>query len=96
MSTLGMHRLTLPDTVQVFRLLADESRLRIVHLLIERGEMHVAALCAALTQSQPATSHHLTLLRMGRLVTSRRSGRNVFYRISAPVVPDLLQLTCGG
>jgi ArsR family transcriptional regulator, arsenate/arsenite/antimonite-responsive transcriptional repressor len=96
MSAIGMYRLTLPDTVQVFRLLADESRLRIVRLLIEQGEMRVAALCGALGQSQPAVSHHLTLLRIGRLVSCRRCGRNVFYRICAPVVADLLQLTCGG
>ena len=95
MSALGLHRLTVPDTAQVFRLFADESRLRIMQLLINQGEMHVAGLCQALTQSQPAVSHHLTLLRMGRLVSTRRSGRNIFYRVSAAIVPDLLQLTCG-
>src|SRR5205814_6818310 len=58
---------TLAGLTQVFKLLADESRLRILLTLSREGEMHVSALCQMLGQSQPAVSHHLTLLRMAGL-----------------------------
>ena len=65
--------------VQVFKLLADDSRLRIMLTLSREGEMHVTALCEMLDQSQPAVSHHLTLLRMAGLVGFRRDGKFNFY-----------------
>lgn len=63
-----------------FRLLADETRLRVLSLLIQNGEMNVRSLCHNLEQSQPAVSHHLALLRAAGLVRSRRDGKNNFYR----------------
>jgi ArsR family transcriptional regulator, arsenate/arsenite/antimonite-responsive transcriptional repressor len=78
------HDLPIADrTVQqlshVFRLLADNSRLRILMLLARSGELHVSALCDLLSESQPAVSHHLTLLRMANLVGYRREGKFNFY-----------------
>src|SRR5438309_6008832 len=52
------------DLVQVARLLSDETRLRILFLLAQQGEIHVSDLCERLGQSQPAVSHHLALLRV--------------------------------
>ena len=66
---------------QVFKLLADDSRLKILLTLARDGEMHVSALCDMLGQSQPAVSHHLTLLRMAGLVGFRREGKFNFYRM---------------
>jgi len=66
---------------QVFKLLADESRLKILLTLARDGEMHVSALCEMLGQSQPAVSHHLTLLRMAGLVGFRRDGKFNYYRM---------------
>jgi ArsR family transcriptional regulator len=82
---------TIGGLTQVFKLLADESRLRILLVLAERGEMHVTALCGVLGQSQPAISHHLTLLRMSGLVGFRRSGKHNFYRVESSLVRDLLE-----
>ena len=85
--------LTLPvrEAVGVFGLLADENRLRLLRLLARHGEANVSALREAVGLPQPAVSHHLSLLRMGRLVDYRRDGKCNFYRISAPIVLDLLQ-----
>jgi ArsR family transcriptional regulator len=69
------------NLTQVFKLLADESRLKILLTLSREGEMHVSALCEMLGQSQPAVSHHLTLLRMAGLVGFRREGKFNFYRM---------------
>ena len=81
---------TLTGLTQVFKLLADESRLRILLTLAREGEMHVSALCAMLNQSQPAVSHHLTLLRMAGLVGFRRDGKFNFYRLDAMLLGNLL------
>ena len=82
---------TLTGLTQVFKLLADESRLRILLTLAREGEMHVSALCHMLGQSQPAVSHHLTLLRMAGLVGFRRDGKFNFYRLDAANVGELLE-----
>jgi ArsR family transcriptional regulator, arsenate/arsenite/antimonite-responsive transcriptional repressor len=67
---------TIDGLAQVFRLLADESRLKILMALAQDGELHVTALCDLLGQTQPAVSHHLTLLRMVGLVSYRRDGKH--------------------
>src|SRR5436190_24335518 len=74
---------TVASLVQYFKLLADDSRLRILLTLAREGETHVSALCQMLGQSQPAVSHHLTLLRMSGLVGFRRDGKFNFYRMDA-------------
>ena len=45
------------DLVQIFKLLSDETRLRVLMYLYREGELHVSALCERLQQSQPAVSH---------------------------------------
>ena len=61
---------------------SDPTRLRVL-MLPEDGERNVTAICEALgNQSQPAVSHHLALLRHGRLIESRRSGKNNVYSLT--------------
>ena len=71
------------DLVQVFKLLSDETRLRVLLYLAREGELHVTALCDKLGQSQPAVSHHLALLRVAGLIEARRDGKHNFYSIRA-------------
>jgi ArsR family transcriptional regulator len=82
---------TINGLAQVFRLLADESRLKILMALSQDGELHVTALCDLLGQTQPAVSHHLTLLRMANLVGYRRDGKHNYYRIESRLVGELLE-----
>src|SRR5262249_54945399 len=82
---------TLAGLTEGFKLRADKSRLKIILALAKQGEMHVSALCAMLEQSQPAVSHHLTLLRMTGLVGYRRDGKHNFYRAESGLVRDLLE-----
>ena len=69
------------ELAQVFKLLSDETRLRILFYLAlsPDGELHVTDLCHRLGQSQPAVSHHLALLRVSGLIESRREGKHNFY-----------------
>ncbi|MBD3675714.1 MAG: metalloregulator ArsR/SmtB family transcription factor [Planctomycetaceae bacterium] len=69
------------DLTQIFKLLSDETRLRILMYLIREGELHVTALCDRLEQSQPAVSHHLALLRVAGLIEPRRDGKHNFYSV---------------
>ena len=69
------------DLVQVFKLLSDETRLRVLMYLHREGELHVSALCERLEQSQPAVSHHLALLRVAGLIEARRDGKHNFYSV---------------
>jgi ArsR family transcriptional regulator, arsenate/arsenite/antimonite-responsive transcriptional repressor len=75
----------------VFGLLADENRLRLLRLLAREGEVAVLAMYQALGLSQSAVSHHLALLRAAGLVGYRREGQHNYYRITDPMVPELLR-----
>lgn len=69
------------DLVQIFKLLSDETRLKILLYLAREGELHVTALCDRLGQSQPAVSHHLALLRVAGLIEPRRDGKHNYYSV---------------
>ena len=60
---------------------SDPTRLQVILILAE-GERHVGALCSQLSQSQPAVSHHLALLRHGGIIAPRRQGKNNFYSLT--------------
>jgi ArsR family transcriptional regulator, arsenate/arsenite/antimonite-responsive transcriptional repressor len=78
------------ELCSLFKLLADDTRLRILNLLLQTKEHHVRALCEKLGQSQPAVSHHLALLRMAGLIECRRDGKHNFYRLSPKRLEALL------
>ena len=60
---------------------SDPTRLQVIMILAD-GERHVGALCEQLSQSQPAVSHHLALLRHGGIIAPRRQGKNNFYSLT--------------
>ena len=67
---------------ELLKQVSDPTRLQVLMLLNEK-ERNVTELCADLgTQSQPAVSHHLALLRHGRLIEPRRSGKHNFYALT--------------
>ncbi|HDC4838932.1 metalloregulator ArsR/SmtB family transcription factor [Enterobacter cloacae] len=68
--------------LQLFKTLSDETRLSIVMLLREAGELCVCDLCSATTETQPKVSRHMALLRESGLVIDRREGKWVYYRLS--------------
>lgn len=78
------------DLAQVFKLLSDETRLRILLYLAQNHELHVTDLCNRLGQSQPAVSHHLALLRVSGLIESRREGKHNYYSVRTEQFGDLL------
>ena len=73
--------------LQLFKNLSDETRLGIVLLLREMGELCVCDLCSALEQSQPKISRNLAMLRESGLLLDRKQGKWVYYRLS-PHMPS--------
>ncbi len=71
-----------------FSLLSDPTRLGILRLLA-KGPRNVTALCKALRIKQPTVSHHLGLLRMGRLVNGVRHGKAVIYAVDKAALKAL-------
>ena len=70
-------------TAEVLKQLADGTRVQILSEIHSRGEVNVTELCKALgTQSQPAVSHHLALLRHGGLIEPHRVAKHNFYRLT--------------
>jgi len=72
----------------LFQALADPTRLRIIGLLLD-GEVCVCDLHATLDISQPKASRHLGALRRAGLVTARRDGLWMHYRLAKPDDPGL-------
>ncbi len=72
---------------ELFKALADETRVRIALLVARESELCVCELTEALEQSQPKISRHLAQLRSIGLLQDRRQGQWVFYRLH-PQLPD--------
>ncbi len=72
---------TLERAAILLKQVSDPTRLQVISLLSE-GESHVGGLCDQFNMSQPAVSHHLSLLRLGGIVDRRRQGKNNFYSLT--------------
>jgi DNA-binding transcriptional ArsR family regulator len=76
---------------EFFRTLGHPTRVRLLQAL-RAGEQTVGALQTAVELDSSGTSQHLAALRKQGLVTSRREGRSVYYRVKDPRVFELLEL----
>src|SRR5688572_20640537 len=76
---------------EVYRALADETRLRILALL-RGGEVCVCHIHGGLRLPQPTISRHLAYLRKTGLVEARRQGVWMYYRLAAPASPVVRQV----
>ncbi len=76
------------EATELFRLLSDKTRLSLLLLLAE-GEHNVGQLCAKLQLPQPTVSHHLALMRMSGLLSKRRYGKQMIYRVNTQALHDL-------
>jgi ArsR family transcriptional regulator, zinc-responsive transcriptional repressor len=75
--------------VEVFRMLADATRIRVLWALTE-GELSVNELAEKVGKPAPSVSQHLAKLRMARLVRTRRAGTTIFYSLENEHVRQLV------
>lgn len=78
------------DLEAVFKVLANDTRLRLLHALVLAEELCVSELAERLGMKPQAISNQLTRLGDLRVLGSRREGNNVYYRILDPCVVSLL------
>lgn len=97
--TVELTRTKLPDTheaerlAQLFRLLGDAKRTRILYALLEAGELCVCDIAATVDVMESTVSQALRLLRTAGIVANRRAGRVVYYRLADAHVRSLLDLS---
>lgn len=77
---------------ELFKLLGDPSRLRILYALVDAGELCVCDLAAVVSVPETSVSHALRLLRMAGVVRSRRDGRMAYYSVQDHHVRLVLDL----
>lgn len=78
---------------ELFRLLGDPTRVRILYALLEAGELCVCDIAAVVGTSETKVSQAMRLLRAAAVVRNRRDGRNIFYRLDDAHVRLVLDLS---
>lgn len=81
------------DLAEMFRLLGDPTRVRILFALLEAGELCVCDIAAVVDTTDTKVSQAMRLLRSAGVVRNRRDGRNIFYRLDDAHVRLLLDLS---
>ncbi len=82
------HPLSQKESAELFKALADESRLKILNLLLEK-ERCVNEIVEKLGAAQSLVSHHLKILKNAKLVDSVRTGQKMCYRLHPAVKQNL-------
>jgi DNA-binding transcriptional ArsR family regulator len=74
----------------IFKVLANDARLRLLHALVKQEELGVNQLAEAVGMKPQAISNQLQRLAAQGIVDARRNGNRILYRILDPCVPALL------
>ena len=74
----------------LFKVLANDTRLRLLHALARKGELCLTDLATAVGMTPQAVSNQLQRLLAQRILAAQRNGNNVLYRIVDPCVTNLL------
>ena len=83
----------LEGLTQLFKLLGDATRARLLYALLEAGELCVCDISAATGTPETNVSHALRLLRTAGIVKARRDGRMMFYSLDDAHVRMLLDVS---
>jgi len=86
---IGKEEKRLRELEDLFAALGDATRLKMLKIIADE-ELCSCEVMAALELTQPTTSHHLAILERAGLLTSRRNGKWVFYKIANPQVRSLI------
>ncbi len=77
--------------MRLFKIFANDTRLRLLHTLVRENEVCVTDLAKAVEMKPQAISNQLQRLVDRGILGSRREGNNIFYRIIDPCVPVVLE-----
>lgn len=87
----SLDRETFLTLSEIFKLFADETRLRIICAILNT-ELCVCDLCELLNLNQSAVSHQLQLLRNSKLVKYRKEGKQVFYSLEDDHIESIIKI----
>ncbi len=90
MAAVDLHVERVDELAEMFRLMGDANRLRILMLVLDQPRA-VGEIAAATGLSQSLVSHNLGRLRVSRLVRAERRGKQVFYVAADQHVRTVLQ-----
>ncbi len=79
------------NAARIFRALTDESRLRIVHLLMNVDRISVSEIASELDQHISGVSHHLRILRNLGFVKRERKGKWVYHSLDDECIEDIMR-----
>ncbi len=77
---------------ELFKVLANDTRLRVLHMLVLAPDSPVGEVAAAVEMSVQAVSNQLQRLADRRIVTARRDGTLMRYRVVDPCISGLMEL----
>ncbi len=86
-----MTEIQLMELADLFKLVSDYTRVRIV-VLLAKGALSVNEIAEALDMSQSAISHQLRLLKAGKLVRAQRDGKQMIYQLDDDHVKILIEV----
>ncbi len=87
----SISREEMQDLSEIFKLFADETRLRIICAILNT-ELCVCDLCELLQLNQSAVSHQLQLLRSSKLVKYRKEGKQVYYSLKDEHIESIIKM----
>ena len=76
---------------KIFKVFSDPNRLRIIELIAEE-ELNVSEIVRRLNMKQSTVSQHLRILKDCGIVTTRRNGKEVYYKIKSERIKEILKL----
>ena len=82
---------TLYDLSDLFKIFGDATRMKILFAL-DGGELCVCDIASIIDMTKSAVSHQLKILRQNKLITYRKSGKNVIYSLADDHVKSIIEL----
>ncbi len=80
------------ELAALFRVLANDTRLRILHAIARAGEQSVSAIADEIGSTSQAVSNHLQRMADQQIVATRREGNHIHYRLIDPCVGGVMEL----
>ncbi len=81
----------LGDLTELFKMFGDSTRIKILYDLFD-GEKNVSEITEDLDMTQSAISHQLKILKTSKLITSRREGKAMYYRLADDHVKTIIAM----
>lgn len=79
------------DLAELFKIFGDSTRIKILFALLD-GEKSVTDICEEINMTQSAVSHQLKILRLNKLVNTRRDGKSICYSLADEHIHTIIDM----